>query len=529
MNQMMKKNNSTPEIPKQQKKKNQYMTKGDSFTWSFVNCNQNTESYQEIIWSILELNESKKKLETKDITVNDLFVLFVDEKKANKILENKLHISKHWKNYIDEKNKKLNQQWILYFNELLHEGIDFYENVFHEKLYSTYINKRSKDKSGKPICKNHEEIIKFLTYNSNNKRDDINWSHHCFLLKIIRALNDFNIHQKDFCYAQENFEKIKRNTLLPQFKTNKNKFPENETNINHMQLRTKTSVSNKKPVYFTMDSRIKEKERVIIKILSNSKYNSSKAIADIYWIRCKTKDKFDALLLLEYYWKSFPGEIDHKNIFWETYQEIKDFLKDIEKEYKLDEDFKKVLLKHVASKRKKNSSNEKKNNKDYKDVKIKSILTDEDENNQTIEVQIDLEWNRNECWLSHHGVYEVKAIIEAAVRWRWFTTMKKVEKYVEDAINKNINESQIDENPNILYLSWFSRDQIFHELTNKEKEYYKNKTQKYICKNIEYEFLKWQELKYPEKWIELYTTETQRDKFHNNKNEDMYPSNISRR
>jgi ppGpp synthetase/RelA/SpoT-type nucleotidyltranferase len=122
----------------------------------------------------------------------------------------------------------------------------------------------------------------------------------------MRALNDFNIHQKDFDYAQENFEIIKREHLLPQFKTKKDSFPENEKNINHMQLRTKTSISNKKPIYFTMDSRIKEKERVIIKMLSNSKYNSSKAIADIYGMRCKTKNKTDALLLLEYHWQNFP-------------------------------------------------------------------------------------------------------------------------------------------------------------------------------------------------------------------------------
>jgi hypothetical protein len=30
--------------------------------------------------------------------------------------------------------------------------------------------------------------------------------------------------------------------------------------------------------------------------------------------------------------------------------------------------------------------------------------------------------------------------------------MEKVEKYIEDSINKNINECEEDENPDILYL-----------------------------------------------------------------------------
>lgn len=525
----MKKKNVNTVVPKKKKETTQHMTKWDSFTWSFLYSCANTENYKKTLSWILESNDNEKKLDTKDITVNDLFVLLTSKEQAKKILENKLHISKHWKNYIDEKTKKINIEWINYFNQLLHESIDFYERVFHEKLYDTYINKRSKDKSWKPICKNHEEVVKFLMYNSTSKRDSINRSHHCFLLKIMRALNDFNIHQKDFDYAQENFEIIKREHLLPQFKTKKDSFPENEKNINHMQLRTKTSISNKKPIYFTMDSRIKEKERVIIKMLSNSKYNSSKAIADIYGMRCKTKNKTDALLLLEYHWQNFPWEIDHKNLFGETYQEVKDFIKDIEKKYKLDPIFKKVLLKHIASKRKKTNSETKKNDKNYKDIKIKSTITDKFWNNQTLEIQIDLEWNRNECWLAHHGVYEVKAIIEAEVRWRWFTTMEKVEKYIEDSINKNINECEEDENPDILYLWWLSMEQKYQKLQNKDKEYYKNKAKKYIRDHIEFDFLKGQELKYPEKWIELYTTATQRNKFHNNKNKDMYPSEITRR
>jgi hypothetical protein len=42
-------------------------------------------------------------------------------------------------------------------------------------------------------------------------------------------------------------------------------------------------------------------------------------------------------------------------------------------------------------------------------------------------------------------------------------------------------------------------EQKYQKLQNKDKEYYKNKAKKYIRDHIEFDFLKGQELKYPEK------------------------------
>lgn len=548
---MVKKKEIVVPVSKCKKETKQYMTKGDSFTWSFVNNSTNTENYKAAISWILEPNESDKKLETKDITVNDLFALTISEEQANKILENKLHISKHDKTYIDESTKRLNTEWINYFNNLLHESIDFYERVFHEKLYDTYIKKRSKDKLWRPICKNHEEVIKFLTYNSKSKSDDINRSHHCFLLKIMRALNDFNIHQKKFDEAQKNFDEIKRKQILPNFKTPQGKEADKIENINHLTLRTSSGISNKDIVFFSMDSRIKEKERIIVKMLSNSKYNTSRTIQDTYGIRNTvrrtikvdkkssnhdtTKEeneeyKKKAILLLEYYRKMFPAEIDYKDLFGNNQDDVKELIIDIEKKYQLDETFKEMLLNSIKPKKERTGRSERKSGQNYKEVKLKPIIKDVNGKYHPVEIQIVIEGNSNDSWTSHHGIYEVKAVIEAEVRWRWFTTLEKIRLYINDVIERNIKECWDTENPDILYLWWLDRNQKYKDLWIQQKEYYKWRTFDYIFDHIKNDFLRWQELNYPEKSKErIYTTKTQREKFHDKKNEDMYPSDISRR
>ncbi len=543
---MKKKRDIVVPPSKCKKESKQYMTKRDCFTWSFVNYSTNTEHYKTVISWILEPNESDKKFETKDITVNDLFALMISEEQVNKILENKLHISKHEKKYIDENTKKLNTEWMNYFNNLLHESIDFYERVFHEKLYDTYIKKRSKDKLWKPICKNHKEVIKFLMYNSKNKSDDIYRSQHCFLLKIMRALNDFNIHQKKFNEAQKNFDEIKRKQILPNFKTPQGKEANKIENINHLTLRTSSGISNKDIIFFSMDSRVKEKDRIIVKMLSNSKYNTSKTIQDTYGIRntvrrtikgdkkstlnhTTTKQeneeyKKKAILLLEYYRKMFPAEIDYKDLFGDNQDEVKELLTDIEKKYQLDETFKEMLLDSIKPKKERTGKSERKSGENYKEVKLKPIIKDEYWKYHSVEIQIIIEGNTNESWTAHHGIYEVKAVIEAEVRWRGFTTLDKIKLYINDVIERNIKECWDDENPDILYLWWLDRNKKYKELSSEEKAHYKSKTFDYIFNHIKNDFLKGQKLNYPD----LYTTKTQREKFHNKENEDMYPADISR-
>ena len=104
-----------------------------------------SKNYQNLLQNLLD-QDNDQQVDTKEITVNDLFSFIVTEEQATKILGNKLHISKHGKHYLDETTKKLNKEGIDYFNQILHESIDFYERVFHEQLYNTYKKNRSKDK-----------------------------------------------------------------------------------------------------------------------------------------------------------------------------------------------------------------------------------------------------------------------------------------------------------------------------------------------------------------------------------------------
>ncbi len=501
-------------------------SKNDSFTASFVNHSTNSEAYKTMAGKLLNEQSSCENFKTIEASTWDLFNLLLNPEQAYKLLKNKLNFNKHNKNYIDTNNKKLTPEWVKYFNQILNESIDFYERVFYEKLYISHTKSRNKDKKWKIKLKNHEEVVSFLMYNTNTKHSAINRSNQCFLLKIMRALNDFNIHQKNFNFAEENFDKIQREYMLKKFKTQKDKYPENKKNIKHLSLRTQSSRYNTTPIYFTLDSRTKSKDRIIIKNLCNSKYNSSSVINDIYGFRCQVKDEIDALRLLEYYWITFGGKIYHKNIFWTNPTEIDKLIFESEKTQTLNPKFKKFLLENIKT----DSSNKKKNSKNYKDVKIVSEIEDQTWEKQKVEIQITLEWNNNDSWTAHHWVYEIKALIEAEVRWRWFINMEKIKLYIKDVVEKNISECvKNGDNPNILYLWWFSREQDFSKLSKKDQEYFINRTEDYIRKYIENDFLDWYELKYPEKWKNLYTTETQRNKFHNTKNKDLYPAGIELR
>ena len=104
-----------------------------------------SKNYQNLLQNLLD-QDNDQQVDTKEITVNDLFSFIVTEEQATKILGNKLHISKHGKHYLDETTKKLNK-----------EGIDF-------KTMINELELKQKEKKGSGFSKK-----KSLKEKSKNK------------------------------------------------------------------------------------------------------------------------------------------------------------------------------------------------------------------------------------------------------------------------------------------------------------------------------------------------------------------------
>lgn len=336
----------------------------------------------------------------------------------------------------DRKKAECTKEWLQYINTLLNESVEYYRKYLLRNIWPSFIKKRSTSKSGETIeLRSTKDIREFFTYSSNQKNPSANRQIHCSLLKIAYAINDIKTNEERISKAEKEFWEIKQNLFFNQFLDFKGKdasesIQNDETDFRYIKLQTRCEKSCKKSIFFNCAGRVKKKEQIIVKEISNPKYDSIDAINDIYGIRNEVKTKEDALFLLEYmriHVMQKTGDIIYKNIFGNSLEESQRFVRQYASE--LDPDFYAKVFKSLTEKRE--------TNKDYKDIKIVGDLW-----GNGCEIQINLVDNKNETGYAHHLIFDCKKKIRALSRLQGYIPYSIIHRYIREAIDKSINEAQ---------------------------------------------------------------------------------------
>jgi len=439
--------------------------------------------------------------------------------------------------YFDRANNIITPSWISYINDLLNSSVDYYEKYLLRTIWKSFTQKRNKKRLNPPqiSVKDTRDVLDFLDATTSDKNSSADRQIDCSLLKISIVKHEYNEHEKEISQAETKFKEIKEKNFFPYFYDSKwkdidydiyKKCFETPWDCDYVQLQTKSCLSNKLTIFFNSSWRIKDQKKIELKLLGNRKYSSINTIKDIYWIRNEVKTKEDTLFLLEYsrlYVFKKTWDIVDKNIFVtsnkqteeEKINESIDFVN--RQETNLNEEFYSYLIAYFTKKKSEiNDNTNKKNAKDYHDIKIKWKLWW-----KNIEMQINLVNSKNERWYSHHYLFHAKAKIEALVRLQWYISEPLIKRYIKEAIDKNIQEDWfIGKKPELLTLGWFKWD--YKKISIEEKNLVIQKIFNHFLTEESFFF----KLDIPCKQHDsIYTTSDHRNAYHHDdKYKKLYPN-----
>lgn len=442
--------------------------------------------------------------------------------------------------YFDRKKNLITQSWINYINQLLNDAVDYYQEYLLRSIWIAFIQKRNKKKSNpsKISFKNTQDVLEFIDATTSEKNSKADRQIDCSLLKIAIWLHEDKQHEKELSDAENKFKEIKEKYFFPYFYDYKwqeinqdlyKKCFELPWDCDYVQLKTKSDISNKLPIFFRSSWRIKDPQKRVLKIISNRKYTSIDSIHDNYGIRNEVNNTKDALYLLEYLRVNIfnkKWDIVDKKIF------VTDFKKDEDKQIEesmdfinihkndLDPDFYNYLIWYFSDEKakkedeKKDPKKEFRSNKDYRDIKIKWKLWW-----KKVEIQISLVNSKNEMGFSHHYIHDAKRKISAMVRLQSYIPESIIYRYIYEAIEKNIQEDTlIWRKPELLILWWYKWDdkKILHE----DKQNAAKKIFEHLLKNQK-SFVKldlaWKQ------HSSIYTTIDHRNAYHQDNNKKLSP------
>lgn len=379
--------------------------------------------------------------------------------------------------YFDRANNLITPSWISHINELLNDSVEYYEKYLLRTIWTSFTQKRNKKKlnPSQISFKDTRDVLDFIDATTSEKNSSADRQIDCSLLKIAVCIHEYKEHEKEISQAESKFKEIKEDNFFPYFYDDKwkeidydiyKKCFETPWDCDYVQLQTKSWLSNKPTIFFNSSWRIKDPEKIVLKLLANRKYDSIDTIKDIYGIRNEVKTKEDALFLLEYlrlHVFNKTWNIVDKNIFVtnnqteiESLDESIDFIN--RNKGDLNEEFYNFLIHYFQREKEKIQKNPNKkisrSSKDYHDIKIIWKLWW-----KNIEVQINLVNSKNEIWYSHHYLYDAKTKIQALVRLQWYISEPLIKRYIKEAIDKNIQEDwSIGKKPELLTLGWFKWD-----------------------------------------------------------------------
>lgn len=389
--------------------------------------------------------------------------------------------------YFDRKNNLITPSWLNYINQLLNDAVDYYQNYLLRTVWKSFIQKWNKKKINPPkiSLKETKDVLDFLEATSSEENSKADRQIDCSLLKISLWLHQYKSYESELSQAESKFKEIKEKHFFTHFYDEKDKEIDYDLykkcfdqpwDCDYVQLQTKPVESGKSTIFFKTSWRIKDPQKIVLKMLSNRKYDSLDAINDIYGIRNEVGSRKDALLLLEYLRKNIfekQWEISDKNIFvtdlnkseLEQIQESIDFI--ISQKNELDSDFYEYILSHFQKQKEKiqksYSKKDSNNNKNYRDIKIISKLWW-----KKIETQINLINNKNERAYAHHLLYDAKAKIATLVRLQSYISEPLIKRYIKEAIEKNIYaHTDHKKIPELLQLGWFKWN--YQKITETEK------------------------------------------------------------
>lgn len=475
--------------------------KGPGFNETIFNAITSSDKNWES-WSLLDI------FNTKELSKHNFsFILNEMFSKLEK---------KTWVILFDRKKAECTEEWIKYINLLLNESLNFYTNYLLRNVWTSFIKKWSKNWD-KIELKTNKEIRDFFTHSSQNKNPSATRQIHCSLLKIAYAINDTKVNEDKIKKAEEEFWEIKKNMFFSNFYNYKDQeaaetIKNDENNFRYIKLATKPEKSLKNKIFFNCARRVKKEEQILVKKISDHKYNSIDVIKDIYWIRNEVKSKEDALFLLEYIRINVLNknwDFSHKNIFWDSLEISKRFIRQYA--WELDPEFYAKLYRYLDK-----DTITWKNNKDYKDVKIRGNLWW-----HACEIQINLVDNKNETWYSHHLIFDCKKKIRALSRLQWYVPHSIIHRYIKEAINNSIKEAEkfwwFAELVSLWWYNWPT-----DKITEIDKENAQKNIFNYLLKE-EKDILKL-EIPWVNKNLKYYTSRSIRNYFHKDwKHISLYP------
>lgn len=478
---------------------------------------EKNETYSEIIFSAITSGEWWDKV----WSLLDIFnTKWLSKHNFSFLLSNmfsKLE-KQTWIILFDRNKAECTKEGIQYINTIINEALEYYNNYLLRNVGSSFVKKWNKNKNSDKIeLTNTKEVRDFFSHSGSQKNPSATRQIHCSLLKIAYAINDIKTNEEKIDKAEKEFWEIKQNMFFSHFLDYKgNNASENinneENDFRYIKLQTRCEKSLKWNILFNCAGRVKRKEQILVKELSDPKYDSVEVIKDIYGIRNEVKTKEEALLLLEYiriHVLNKSGEISYKNIFGEWLEESQNFVR--ENASKLDPDFYAEIYKSLNE-----DITKWKNNKDYKDVKIRGNL-----GWHSCEIQINLVDNKNETGYAHHLIFDCKKKIRALSRLQWYIPYSIIHRYIREAIDKSILEAEkYWGNAELVSLWWYNWS--MKKITDEHKKNAENKIFNYLL-NKEQDIVK---INIPgaNNNLNYYTSLSNRNYFHKEeKNLSIYP------
>lgn len=346
--------------------------------------------------------------------------------------------------FFDLSTSLLTPEGINHINRILNEAVEYYQHYLLRTIGDSFVQKWNKKKTGKAeiALKTTQDVIDFFQQSSSQKNTTAYRQIHCSLLKIAFCMNDYAMHEDKLAEAENTFHTIKHDAIYPHFYDHRNQrltkdVPE-DANNEYMLLRTDAAVSGKRAISFKNSGRVKKKNKMMLKMIENPKYNDILRPKDLYGLRNEVSTPEDALFLLEYFWVHVfdrQGDIVNKKMFGATPEINLAFLERYRDS--LDTDFYDYLH-GVFSADSERAAPTGKNNKKYQEIKIIGHIAGYP---YPIETQINLVNNKNESGYAHHTIYDAKAKIRAMVRLQSYIPESIIYRYINEAIQTEMSEA----------------------------------------------------------------------------------------
>lgn len=300
-------------------------------------CNTEADSNvaKALIWTLLSTYTTHSSLPKeiinkiwKDLTVLDSFgMVEISKEDINKIINNILATWNDKTKYFINKDWTLNKKWVEYFNAILNQASNFYQNELRRMITPSFRNKIKSNKSEFNL-RDYNDIMKLIWLTI--QKDNTESTHKliaCCLLKItfvLASMKQFPEIEKTDAFVEHIIGHLTdiNDWIFLKLKSNDEEndeeccFIERLPHMKFVTLHSSKRINwiDPKEIVFSLYARAKSTTSIKLKLINEPTYNEVDSLKDSIWFRAQVNSDEEALLLLQYIYFNMAKHWPNNNI-----------------------------------------------------------------------------------------------------------------------------------------------------------------------------------------------------------------------